>query len=157
MKTVSDFRADFQEFSSTATFPNSVIQFWLDFAYRMTNPDRFMSNLDIAAELFTAHFITLEAQNMLEAQKGGLPGRTVGPINSKSVDRVSIGYETGAGTEEGAGHWNLTTYGTRFIWLTKMFGAGPIQLGIGTPPSGVGFGTAWPGPFTGPGFSNFGN
>ena len=144
--SVAQFRADLPEFSGTTMYPNSGVQFWLNFAYRMINSDRFLSETDIGAELFTAHFITLEARNVLESAGGGIPGSNVGALSSKSVDRVSVSYDTGAGTEQGAGHWNLTTYGTRFIWMCKIFGAGPIQLGIGTAPSGLGYGEPWPGP-----------
>jgi hypothetical protein len=144
MITTDQFRADFPEFSSTVTYPNSVLQFWLTFAYRMVNADRFASSLDVGAELFTAHFIVLEARSMLESASGGIPGQTVGVISNKSVDKVSIGYDTGAGTEAGAGHWNLTIYGTRFIWMCNMFGAGPLQFGQGFAPPESGL--AWPGP-----------
>jgi hypothetical protein len=153
--TTAQFRADFPEFSSTELFPNSGIDFWLAFGYRMVNADRFQSNLDIGVELFVAHFITLEARNSLAAGSGGIPGQSSGIISSKSVDKVSISYDTGTGVYDGAGHWNLTNYGTRFYWMIQMFGAGPIQFGQGFAPTGAGFGTAWPGPDTTPGFSNF--
>jgi hypothetical protein len=78
-----------------------------------------------------------------------------GVINSKSVDKVSIGYDTAGGIEAGAGHWNLTIYGTRLIKLIKMVGAGPVQVGIGCTP--MYSGSAWSGPDCMPGFSNFGN
>lgn len=155
MIDVATFRSHFPEFNSTTMYPNAGVQFWLAFAYRMVNADRFGTNLDIGVELFTAHFITMEARSVLETAGGGIPGVNVGVQSNKSVDRISIGYDTGAGTEEGQGHWNTTTYGTRFIWMTKMFGAGPIQLGVGAAPVGAGFGQAWPGPNTAPGFSTF--
>jgi len=154
---VAQFRADLQEFSSTSMYPNSGVTFWLSFAYRMINANRFGSETDIAAELFTAHFITLEARDVLVASSGGIPGTNMGVISSKSVDKVSISYDTGAGTEAGAGHWNLTTYGTRFMWMVSMFGAGPIQLGVGYSPLGGNSSDSWTGPNCTPGFSNFGN
>lgn len=141
--SVQQFRADLPEFVSTTMYPSAGVQFWLDFAYRMINQDRFGSNVDVGAEMFAAHFITLEARNALESAGGGIPGQNTGPLSSKSVDKVSVGYDTGAGTEEGAGHWNLTTYGTRFIWMCRMFGAGPIQLTAGASPTPV---SPWPGP-----------
>lgn len=153
--TVADFRANFPEFTSSSDFSNATIQFWLDLAYQMLNASRWLNQLDIGAQLFTAHNIALEAKALKESQNGGIPGQNTGPINSKSVDKVSVGYDTGAGIVPDAGHWNLTTYGTRFIWMLRMFGAGPIQVGIGSAPSMSG--TAWPGPLTTPGFSNFGN
>lgn len=159
--TVAQFRADFPEFISTTLYPNSGIQFWLNFAYRMVNADKFMSETDLAVELFTAHWISLEAKNQLASQGGGIPGMDAGgPVSSKSVDKVSVSYDTGAGTEAGAGHWNLTNYGTRFMYMVRIFGAGVIQLGIGCAPVGSGSfysGGAWPGPDCNPGFTNFGN
>lgn len=151
--SVQQFRADFPEFSSTSMFPSSGIQFWLNFAYRMINASRFMNETDLGAELFTAHFVSLESRNALESKGGGIPGSTVGgPVANKSVDKVSISYDTGAGTEIGAGHWNLTNYGIRFRYMTNLFGAGPIQVGA----YGGDIGTiAWSGPDVTPGFSNF--
>ena len=115
---------------------------------------RVIDQLDVAAELFAAHNLTLEVRAQAESKNGGIPGQQVGPVNSKSVDKVSIGYDTGSGIEADAGHWNLSIYGTRFIRLAKMFGAGPIQIGIGVTPTGTGLG--WSGPNVTPGFSNFG-
>ena len=132
MITVQQFRADFPEFVSTTMYPNSGIQFWLNFAYKMINAERFGDQLDVGAELFTAHFIVLEANAALTSVNGGIPGQSGGVLASKSVDKVSVSYDTGAGTEQGAGHWNLTNYGTRFKWMINMFGAGGLQLGIGS-------------------------
>lgn len=152
--SVAQFRADFPEFVSTELYPTPAVQFWLNFAYAMLNSSKFGNQIDIAAELFTAHFITLEAKSMLASKGGGIPGQDAGgPISSKSVSSVSVSYDTGAGTEPNAGHWNLTNYGTRFIWMVNMFGAGPVQLGIGYAPTSS---LAWPGPDTTPSPSGFG-
>ncbi len=151
--TVAQFRADFSEFGSSVTFPNSAVQYWLNFAYNFMNAARWGSSLDMGAELFAAHNLALEARTQAEAKAGGIPGAQVGPINSKSVDKVSIAYDTAAGAEPDAGHWNTTIYGTRYIKLAKMMGAGGLQLGIGSvdPINGPG----WSGPLTTPGFTNF--
>ena len=153
--TPQQLRVDFPEFGSSVTYPNSALTFWLGIAYQMLNADRWGKQLDLGAELFCAHQLTLEARAQLEASNGGIPGQTVGVVNSKSVDKVSIGYDTSAGIEPDAGHWNLSIYGTRFIRLNKMMGAGPLFVGVGAIP--VGSGMAWPGPLTTPGFTNFGN
>lgn len=152
--TVAQFRADFPEFSSSTTFPTAQIQFWLNAAYNFVNAAVWGDSTDMGAELFTAHNVALEARAQQEAANGGVPGQQTGPINSKSVDKVSVGYDTGAGTEENGGHWNLTVYGTRFLRFAKLFGAVPLQVGIGYAPALTG--PAWPGPFTTPGFSSFG-
>jgi len=144
--SAQQFRVDYPEFSGTEKFPNSAVTFWLGIAYQMLNADRWGNQLDIGAELFVAHNLAIEARAQLEASKGGIPGSQVGPINSKSVDKVSIGYDTSAGLELNAGHWNLTVYGTRFIRICRMMGAGPLFIGVGAVP--VGSGLAWPGPST---------
>ena len=153
--TVQQLRADFPEFSSTTDYTNAAIQFWLDRAYEFLNVQRWGKHLDLGAELFTAHNIAIEARAVKDASHGGIPGSQVGPLNSKSIDKVSVSYDVGSGIELDAGHWNLTVYGTRFIRIARMMGAGPLQIGIGSVPTGSG--QAWPGPDTTPGFTNFGN
>ena len=145
----SQLRLDFPEFTDSTKYPDSGLQFYLDFAYRMLNADRFRSNLDMAAELFAAHFIVLESQAQLSSASGSIPGLNSGIMSSKSVDVVSVSYDTGAGIEQGAGHWNLTTYGTRLMWMFRIFGAGGIQIGVGASPPYAGL--AWGG-FTGTGY-----
>jgi len=153
--TVAQFRADFPEFASTVDFPNSGAQFWLGIAYQLLNASRWGAQLDLAVELFTAHNLAIEAKASRDAKGGGIPGQQAGPINSKSVSSVSVGYDSSAALESNAGHWNLTVYGTRLIRLIRMFGAGPIFVGVGSAPSFSG--SAWTGPLTTPGFTNFGN
>lgn len=146
--TVAQFRSDFPEFSSTEKFPTPQVQWWLDFAYEMLDPGRWMNILDKGAELYAAHNLVLEAQAMAAAKSGGVPGLNTGPMNSKSVDKVSAGYDTGNSTMPDASHWNLTTYGTRFYRIMLMIGSGPVQIGVGVaPPSS---GPAWPGPYVPP-------
>ncbi len=152
MVTPQQFRLDFPEFTDPILYPPGQLTFWLNMAYGMLNASRWGAQLDVGAELYVAHNVAIEARAQAEAANGGIPGGQVGPINSKSVDKVSIGYDTGSGVEQGAGHWNLTVYGTRFIRLAKMFGAGPVQIGIGVGVTGGG----WTGPNTTPGFTNFG-
>lgn len=153
--TVAQFRADFTEFASTTKYPNSAVTFWLTLAYQLLNADRWGAQIDIGAELFVAHNLVIEAKAQAEFAAGGIPGGQVGPVNSKSVDKVSVSYDTGAGIQLDAGHWNLSVYGTRFIRLARMFGAGPLFAGVGYVPALSGM--AWPGPSTLPGPTNFGN
>lgn len=142
--TPQQLRSDYPEFASTTTYPNSALEYWLNLAYLMLNAPRWGNILDLGAALFVAHHVTIEARNQAVAANGGIPGEQTGPLSSKSVDKVSISYDTGSGIQADAGHWNMTVYGTRFIRLMRMFGAGPVQVGIGQVPSGSGLG--WPGP-----------
>jgi hypothetical protein len=70
-----------------------------------------------------------------------------GIVSSKSVDKVSVSYDTSGAMEAGAGHWNLTTYGTRYIRLVKLVGAGPLQIGGSS--STQYSAAAWAGPYYG--------
>jgi hypothetical protein len=149
----AQFRIDYPEFADITVYPDSAVTFSLTFAYSMLNAAVWGSQLDIAAELYAAHNLAIEKRAQLEAANGEVPGTTTGPINSKSVDKVSVGFDVGSAVNEGAGHWNLTIYGTRLYRLIRMFGVGPIFIGIGAVP--VGSGLAWPGPLTTPGMSNF--
>jgi len=151
--TPSVFKGHYPEFVCPDTYPPSQVQYWLDTAYSMLNASRWGRQLDMAAELYCAHNLALEARAMKEASMGGIPGSSVGVLSSKSVDKVSAGYDTSVATEKDAGHWNLTIYGTRLYRLIKMFGAGPLTVSVGAGPSMSG--PAWPGPLTAPGFTNF--
>jgi hypothetical protein len=153
--TAASFVTDYPEFSDPTKYPTSAINYWLNLSVLLFNAPRWFDLLDVGTELFIAHNLALEVRAQADAANGAPPGMITGVINSKSVDKVSIGYDTAGGIEAGAGHWNLTIYGTRLIKLTKMVGAGPIQIGIGCTPSYSG--SAWSGPDCMPGFTNFGN
>ncbi|MDE9590297.1 DUF4054 domain-containing protein, partial [Xenorhabdus bovienii] len=51
-----------------------------------------------------------------------------GVVTSKSVDKVSVGYDTSGIINPDAGFWNNTAYGREFYWWWSMFGAGGRQL-----------------------------
>ncbi|MBB4017377.1 hypothetical protein GGR16_002406 [Chelatococcus caeni] len=125
---VATFRQTFPEFSSETTYPDAQITFWLGLGEKLLNACRWGDVLDYALALFAAHNLVLEAQAQRTAAAGGIPGQSSGATSSKTVDKVSVSYDVNAGIVAGAGHWNLTTYGTRFIDLVMMFGAGGIQL-----------------------------
>jgi len=131
--TAATLRSHFPEFTSVTDYPDAQINFWLSIAVQMMNLARWGGMADAGSELYACHHISLEARDMLTVAAGGIPGQNTGPVNSKSVDRVSIGYDTGAAAEERGGHWNLTTYGTRYLRFAKMFGAGSLQVGVGGP------------------------
>lgn len=153
--TASTFRNRFPEFASTAIYPNSSIDFWLQFATLMLNAQRWAEALDMGKCLFIAHNLVLEAKAQAEAAAGGVPGVTTGPVSAKSVDKVSINYDTAAGIVPDAGHWNNTIYGTRFIKLARMMGSGPMQV-MGTYcGNNLDSENAWSGPDVSPGFTTF--
>ncbi len=145
--TPNSFRQSFKEFANAETYPPDDVALWLDIAYKMLNASRWGNILDLGAQLFAAHNLALEARAKKEAENGAPPGGNVGPITSKSVDKVSVSYDTASGIEPDAGHWNLTIFGTRFIKMARMMGAGPVQVGAGGCIDPLSSANAWSGPW----------
>lgn len=148
--TPKTFRADFPEFADLNTYTDSAITYWNKVATNlassgagMFNAARWGTALDSGVELFIAHNLVIEARAQAEANNGAPPGVSTGAISAKSVDKVSVSYDTAGSAEEGAGHWNLTVYGTRLKALINMFGMGPMTVAGG--PSPCYTRPAWPG------------
>ena len=144
--TIAQFRLDFKAFANEELFPDDVINFWLTVATQMVDPARWMTFTGLGIELFTAHHVVLDVKNNMDVAVGSLPGLSRGAISGESVGPVSINYDTASTTEEGAGNWNETTYGRRYIHWARQFGAGPVYFGAGCAPPFSG--PAWPGPWT---------
>lgn len=126
--TPEQFRADFPEFSDTTKYPNTLIQMWLTVAASLVNPVRWMELTNLGLALVTAHHLVLAQRDGATADVGGTPGEVKGPTSSKSVDKVSVSYDTGAVGLDGAGFWAMTSYGLRYLTMAKLFGAGGMQL-----------------------------
>ncbi|MGI4812808.1 MAG: DUF4054 domain-containing protein [Janthinobacterium lividum] len=128
MTTPAQFRTDFPEFSDSATYSDASIQMWLTVAASLVNARRWMELTNLGVELVTAHHLAIGSKDFRAATIGGLPGQVSGPMSAKSVDKVSASYDTAAVTEEGAGFWNMSAYGIRYLGLAKMLGAGGLQV-----------------------------
>lgn len=141
MITVATFRTDYPEFVNTVAYPDPAIAFWINAAVIMLPVQTFGAGsqvaaspantmMDILAELFVAHNITLEMRSAKAAAAGGDPGQAnKGPVSSESVGGVNRSYDTSAGLNLEAGPWNLTTYGTRFLFMARNVAKGPLQIG----------------------------
>lgn len=129
--TIAQFRTNFPEFADPVRFPDPELTFWLTLAGLLLNADRWGEVIDYGAQLYMAHNLALEAMAKKQAAAGGIPGAASGMLNSKSVDKVSAGYDTSSVAEEFGGNWNLTTFGQRLYRLMQQFGAGPVQVGTG--------------------------
>lgn len=114
-----------QQNDNTGNIPSSSIPVW----WQVYNPQ--LSQLDVGAELFVAHNCALRKYAQNTAAAGGVPGLQKGVISSESADGGSVSYDTSAGIVEGEAHWNLTFYGVQFIYMVRMVGAGPMQIGAG--------------------------
>lgn len=126
--SVSQFRSDFPEFASATTFPDSMVTFWSGLGLNLISDTLFGVLYDQAIELFTAHNITMAAQNRAAVTAGSLPGATGGAIASKSIGSVSVSYNNQSVMLANAGHWNQTVYGRQYIQLVRMVSPGVMQL-----------------------------
>lgn len=124
---IATFRTNFPEFTE-ALYPDAMVTFWSAFGERMVLEKRWCEEKPTGVQLFTAHHLVLAKANVDASTVGGLPGQTSGPTASKAVGSASISYDTNSTLEEGAGHWNATSYGKQFIHLARMFGAGAFQI-----------------------------
>lgn len=122
------FRQNFPEFANTTTYPDPQVDFWLTIATSMVNPSAWAELTDLGIQLFTAHNLVQSATAAKAAAVGGALGQSASVLASKTVDKVSASYDTGATTIDGAGNWNATGYGVRYLQLALMMGAGGLQL-----------------------------
>lgn len=125
---ISEFRAQFPEFSDIVVYPDTLITFWAGIAEQMVVQNVWCDMWQTGVKLYTAHEITLSAQSQKTALVGGVPGQNGGVPSSKAVGSVNVSYDPNTTTEKDAGFWNLTTYGKQFYRLMQIFGAGMIQL-----------------------------
>lgn len=124
----SQFRTDFPEFADAARFPDPMLDLWSGIGEKVTSADRFGDLYVQAVELFTAHNIVLASGNVEASATGGSPGGKTGAVQQKKVGSVSVTYDNASSMLPGAGHWNLTTYGKQYIQLSRLIGAGCVQL-----------------------------
>ncbi len=148
-----------------ARYPEPVVAYYIALGVMMLNTCRWgvgattassppTTIYDMGLELWAAHHLVLERRALDAAAKAnGVPGQVTGPVSSKSVGPATVSYDTGAVVAEGAGFWNLTVYGLRFIRISRMRGTGPVQVNIGAAPVGTfPSGEAWAGPPPWPGW-----
>ncbi len=140
------FRELFPEFRDVAAYTDPMVELWLEIAGKLHDADRWGNLIDYGAGLFVAHNLALSAMDGRAAAAGGAPGQAAsGIVSSKSVDKVSVSYDTSGAAEAGMGAWNLTSYGTRYIRLVNLIGIGPIQVGASPVIQSAAAG-AWTGP-----------
>lgn len=126
--TPANVRQLYRQFNDAGVYDDFVIDTYLNMAVSMLSVSRWGGQLDQATGLYVAHYLTLKTRDDLTAMAGGIPGAVSGPQSSKSVDKVSVSYDTKAVTAEHGGFWNLTVYGVRLYQMAMMFGAGGIQV-----------------------------
>ncbi len=126
--TSATFYQAFPEFADVEKYPEATVDMWVAAARSLLSSDRWGDLLDLGTGLFVAHNIALSRLATASAGSGGVPGASTGIMSSKTVDKVSASYDTSSASLEGAGAWNLTTYGVRYRQLAMMIGIGGVQL-----------------------------
>ena len=127
--TIAQFRSDFPEFGNAATYPDARVQTYLNLAETRLDQTRWDALWTYGVELYTAHSLALAQMRAATALAGAAPGQTTGITTSRSVGGVSKGVDIGAVTVEGAGTYNLTSYGSEYWQLVLQIGIGGVQVG----------------------------
>ena len=122
------FRQQFPAFADVVRYPDSMIEFWSSVAVNMLIECRWGNVYTQGLSLYVAHQISLAAADAKQAGAGKTPGQGNGVVSNKAVGSASKGYDNASSVEQGAGFWNLTTYGQQYYRLLKMIGAGALQV-----------------------------
>lgn len=125
---VPEFRTTFPEFGDADTFPDLMITPRLPVSTAMVDSCRWGEVYDYGRYLLAAHRLVLGKRASDTAEAGGTPGQSTGMLSAKALDKASMSFDTASAAEEGAGWYNLTTYGQEFWRLSQMFSGGAIQL-----------------------------
>ncbi|ERT11200.1 DUF4054 domain-containing protein [Photorhabdus temperata] len=129
LPTVDQFRTDCPEFCDKTRYPDAAINFYLSQADSLLDQNVHGDQFVYLAELFTAHYVELRGKAITGvAISGSVSTAGGGVLTSKSVDKVSMSYDTSGIINPDAGFWNNTAYGREFFWWWSMFGAGGRQL-----------------------------
>ena len=123
---ITAFRAAMTEFADTTRYPDSVINFWMGLADLRLSRCRWGVLRNYGLSLFTAHNITLAAQN--SANASGMPGTGIGLASSESAGPLSISTDTQITAEPDGGNFNLTVYGQMYLRLARQIGIGGLQV-----------------------------
>ncbi len=128
--TTASLRATFPVFADVTKYPEIQVQFWLTHATGFVNAEKWGDQADYGVMLFTCHMLSVSGTQT--ANSRGRAGAVPGILTSKSVDGVSASYDVSSAMLEGAGHWNLSTFGLQFRDLSRLMGHGPVQVGVDT-------------------------
>lgn len=118
------FRERLPEFSDTEMYPDPAINMQLSVAQKMILEERWGDMYEMGLCWWAAHYLVLGAQAAQTAKNGGIPAGMTGIVASKSVDGVSISYNTLPIEKQ----WDLTIYGRQLMSFARLVGAGGRQM-----------------------------
>ena len=129
MISVDGFRSAFPAFSDAGLYPGARIQFWLSLAQKMMKQKRWGDIYEEGVYLYVAHYLTVESTSA-GSGGGGASGGGTGIVTSESqsIGDTSFSQTYDTSSYAGDGQMASTSYGQMFLDLSKMIGAGGVQL-----------------------------
>lgn len=105
--------------------PDEVLKSFINLANANINIARYKSFWNMAMNFYVAHFLTIYIS---ECQRLG--ANSVGMITSKSVDGISVSYDTASimNDLDGWGGYKQTSFGIQFATIAKLAGLGGIYV-----------------------------
>ena len=120
------------EISLKPLIPTEVMEMYIELAHGAVKQSRYKGAWKHCMCLFVAHFTTLYMQSMSESNVDAVihAGQTKGLVTSKSVDGVSISYDSSSLLQglDNFASWKLTTYGVQFITFAKTYNKGGMYV-----------------------------
>lgn len=127
--SAAQFRTLIPAFNDSSIYSDDMLNLDLTLAASMLDANRWHDWRPLGMALMVAHFMSLDERENRVAKRGGVPGQGgVGILSSKSIGSVSASFDVSSGSELNAGHWNMTTYGRRYIHMARMVGTGGVQV-----------------------------
>jgi len=125
--TPAQLRVRYPEFASEVTYPDARIQTWIDKGVGELSESAWGDQYNEALYPFTGHYLSWSS--MVAAQAG--TGGPVGPVSSRSVGDVSVGFATVGGvvkqTQQEA-FFTLTPYGQEYWRMVLLYGVGMLAI-----------------------------
>lgn len=125
---ITAFRQNYPGFQDTLRYPSAQITYLATLAGKLLNATRWDDLLSHGTDLFVAHHLALADIEAKQVAVGASPGKLAAQQTAKSVDKVSASYDVSNISITDGGYWNTTSYGIRFLQLSRLVGAGGIQL-----------------------------
>ena len=133
---VADFLEMYPQFGAaeggTPPIPTAVLTVYVNLASACLAYERWQDCWEVGMGFFIAHYATLYIQAMANvgdaAKVIASAGVAKGIQASKSVNDVSVSYQSVVTGWESWGSWNLTLFGQQFVQMANIIGMGAIVV-----------------------------
>jgi hypothetical protein len=119
---INAFRENFPDFSSTTTYPDSMLTYWGAIALALHSYGVFTDLYDHVTSLYVAHKSILQAGNIAESAGNAVPNQVSGALTGATVGNVTTNYASSqASTFKSSGDFVETVYGRQYLDLLNMY------------------------------------